>query len=160
VAASQGHLDIVWVIVVAAAAAIIGDNIGYVIGRKGGTKLLARWAWTRRMRDKYMPPTQRFFNAHGGKTIFLRALRRGPARLRRVDRRDHAHALVALLRLERGGWDLLGRPRRPGRVLPRHAAADAIQKWGLIGAGVAVAVGILLFLGVHYLSKRVVREED
>ena len=24
----------------------------------------------------------------------------------------------------------------------------------------AVAVGILLFLGVHYLSKRVVREED
>jgi len=40
-----------------------------------------------------------------------------------------------------------------------HAAADAIQKWGLIGAGVAVAVGILLFLGVHYLSKRVVRED-
>jgi membrane protein DedA with SNARE-associated domain len=160
VAASQGHLDIVWVIVVAAIAAIVGDNIGYLIGRKGGTKLLARWAWTRRMRDKYMPPTQRFFNAHGGKTIFL-------ARF------------VAVLRVF-GAW-IAGITHMPwwrffawnaaggicwavlvGLVAYYlgHAAAGAIQKWGLIGAGVAVAVGILLFLGVHYLSKRVVREED
>ena len=42
-----------------------------LIGREGGTKLLGKWALTRRMRDKYMPPTKRFFEAHGGKTIFF-----------------------------------------------------------------------------------------
>jgi membrane protein DedA with SNARE-associated domain len=160
VLASQGHLDIAWVIVVAAAAAIIGDNIGYWIGRKGGTKLLARWAWTRRVRDKYMPPAQRFFNAHGGKTIFL-------ARF------------IAVLRVF-GAW-IAGITHMPwwrfllwnaaggicwavgvGLVsyYLGHAAADAIQKWGLIGAGVAAGVAVLLFLGVHYLSKRAVGEED
>ena len=73
VAASQGHLDIVWVIVVAAIAAIIGDNIGYCArahGRAEAARALRRW--TRRMRrQRTCRPTQRFFNAHGGKTIFL-----------------------------------------------------------------------------------------
>src|SRR6476646_1627486 len=36
VLASQGHFSIRWVIVVATAAAILGDNIGYWIGRKLG----------------------------------------------------------------------------------------------------------------------------
>src|SRR5271166_6286021 len=42
VLASTGKLDIVAVIAIAAAGAIIGDNIGYVIGRRGG-----RWALER-----------------------------------------------------------------------------------------------------------------
>ncbi len=44
IAASSGRLNIVAVIAVAAAGAIIGDNIGYVIGRNGGRKLLERRA--------------------------------------------------------------------------------------------------------------------
>ena len=32
----QGHFSLFWVIVVAASAAIIGDNIGYWLGREGG----------------------------------------------------------------------------------------------------------------------------
>src|SRR5689334_15656820 len=40
--ASKGKLQIEVVIPLAAAAAIIGDNIGYVIGRKGGRWLLVR----------------------------------------------------------------------------------------------------------------------
>jgi len=160
VLASQGHFEIEWVIVVAAVAAIIGDNIGYWIGRKGGTKLLDRWAFTRRMRDRYMPPARRFFDAHGGKTIFL-------ARF------------VAVLRIF-GAW-IAGITHMPwwrffawnaaggicwavlvGLVsyYLGKAAADAIQKWGLIGAGIAVALAVVLFLGLHYLSKRVAGEED
>jgi len=160
VLASQGHLDIVWVIVVAAAAAIIGDNIGYWIGRKGGTRLLAKWAWTRRMRDKYMPPAQRFFDRHGGKTIFLArfvaVLRVFGAWIAGI---THMSWWRFLAWNALGGifWAIL-----VGLVAYYlgHAAADAIQKWGLIGAGVAAAVAVLLFLGVHYLSKRFVRQED
>jgi membrane protein DedA with SNARE-associated domain len=160
VLASQGHFDIQWVIVVAAAAAIIGDNIGYWIGRKGGTKLLDRWAFTRRLRDKYMPPARRFFDAHGGKTIFLArfvaVLRIFGAWIAGI---THMPWWRFLLWNAAGGicWAVL-----VGLIayFLGHAAADAIQKWGLIGAGVAAGIAVLLFLGLHYMSKRVVREED
>jgi len=160
VLASQGHFEIQWVIVVAAAAAIIGDNIGYWIGRKGGTKLLDRWAFTRRLRDKYMPPARRFFDAHGGKTIFLArfvaVLRIFGAWIAGI---THMPWWRFLLWNAAGGicWAVL-----VGLVayFLGHAAADAIQKWGLIGAGVAAGIAVLLFLGLHYMSKRVVREED
>src|ERR1035438_7153213 len=42
VIASQGKLKIELVIALAAAGAIVGDNIGYAIGRKGGRWLLER----------------------------------------------------------------------------------------------------------------------
>ena len=42
VLASSGKLEIGLVIAIAAAAAIVGDNIGYLIGRKGGRWLLER----------------------------------------------------------------------------------------------------------------------
>ena len=50
VLASQGKLQIELVIPLAAAAAIVGDNIGYVIGRKGGRWLLERPGAFRRQR--------------------------------------------------------------------------------------------------------------
>jgi membrane protein DedA with SNARE-associated domain len=71
VIASQHDLSIVAVIVVAAAAAIIGDNLGYLAARKGGRKLLDRYRLTRRMAEKYLPRGERFFAKHGGKAVFL-----------------------------------------------------------------------------------------
>src|SRR4051795_5795487 len=40
--AQNGQMDIVLLVVVASAAATVGDNIGFAIGRKGGRKLLMR----------------------------------------------------------------------------------------------------------------------
>src|SRR6476659_6415907 len=40
--AHDGQMDIVTLVVLASAAAIIGDNVGFMIGRKGGRKLLMR----------------------------------------------------------------------------------------------------------------------
>ena len=40
--ASRGKLAIEAVIVIAASAAIVGDNLGYVLGRHGGRRLLVR----------------------------------------------------------------------------------------------------------------------
>ncbi len=69
--ASKGHLSIVGVIAVATAAAIIGDNIGYWLGRKAGRPLIYRYEWTRRFAERVMPPAERFFEKHGGKAVFL-----------------------------------------------------------------------------------------
>lgn len=65
------RFSIVEVIVVAAAAAIIGDNVGYWIGRVGGRRLLERWGPIRRYAERVLPPAERFFARHGGKAVFL-----------------------------------------------------------------------------------------
>jgi membrane protein DedA with SNARE-associated domain len=71
VLAAKGRLSIAAVIVVAAVAAIVGDNIGYWIGREGGRRLLYHWKTVGRFADRVLPPAERFFERHGGKTVFI-----------------------------------------------------------------------------------------
>lgn len=71
IAAKSGQLQIEWVIVVAAAGAIVGDNIGYLIGRKGGRKLLERPGPFYQRRLVLLAHGDRFFAAHGAKAVFL-----------------------------------------------------------------------------------------
>jgi membrane protein DedA with SNARE-associated domain len=70
--AAQGHYSIVEVIAIAAAAAIIGDNLGYwLLGRVGGRALFRRWGWLRRYSDRVLPRAERLMARHGGKTVFF-----------------------------------------------------------------------------------------
>ncbi len=71
VLAAQGHLELGLVIGFSALAAIVGDNVGYWIGRRGGRPLFARCRLLARYADRLLPPAERFFARHGGKTIFL-----------------------------------------------------------------------------------------
>jgi len=71
VLASQGVMVLWEVLVVAALAAIVGDNVGYWIGRKGGRTLLLRWRVTRRTAQRLLPPGERYFRRHGPKTVFF-----------------------------------------------------------------------------------------
>jgi len=71
VLASRGKLDIVTVIVVAAAAAIVGDNLGYLIGRRGGRRLLMRPGPLHARRLELIEHGDRFFARHGPKAVFL-----------------------------------------------------------------------------------------
>jgi membrane protein DedA with SNARE-associated domain len=71
VLAAQGHYSIVSVIVVAAAGAIVGDNAGYWIGRKGGRALLNRTPYIRDYFARVLPPSERFFERHGAKAVFF-----------------------------------------------------------------------------------------
>ncbi|HEY7966290.1 MAG TPA: DedA family protein [Solirubrobacteraceae bacterium] len=70
-AAASGRLSIVLVIVVASAGAIIGDNIGFAIGRRGGRKLLERPGRFEAERRRVLEIGDPFFERHGGKAVFL-----------------------------------------------------------------------------------------
>jgi membrane protein DedA with SNARE-associated domain len=71
VLASQGHLTLPLVIAVAAGAAIAGDNVGYLIGRRGGRRLLARPGRWEDRRRRLLAQGETFFERHGGKAVFL-----------------------------------------------------------------------------------------
>jgi membrane protein DedA with SNARE-associated domain len=71
VLASQGKLQIELVIAIAALAAIVGDNIGYQIGRKGGRWLLERPGPFQRHRLAVLRTGEPFFEQHGPKAVFF-----------------------------------------------------------------------------------------
>jgi membrane-associated protein len=71
VLASRGKLQIEWVIALAAIAAIVGDNIGYLIGRKGGRWLLERPGRFHRQRLEVLRTGEPFFERHGPKAVYL-----------------------------------------------------------------------------------------
>jgi membrane protein DedA with SNARE-associated domain len=68
---SSGKLQIELVIVIAAAAAIVGDNIGYLIGRKGGRWVLERPGAFERQRKEVLLIGEPFFERHGPKAVFF-----------------------------------------------------------------------------------------
>lgn len=69
--AQDGSLHIEVVIAIAAAAAIVGDNIGYLIGRRFGRGLLTRpGRWDARRRNALVAG-EAFFDRHGPKAVFF-----------------------------------------------------------------------------------------
>ena len=69
--ASQGKLQIVFVIALAALGAIVGDNLGYLIGRKGGRWLLERPGPFEGKRRDMLVRGEPFFERHGSKAVFF-----------------------------------------------------------------------------------------
>lgn len=69
--AGAGRLNIVAVGVIGFAAAVIGDNIGYAIGRFGGRLLVERWGRYVLLTPERLDKTEDFFNRHGGKIIAI-----------------------------------------------------------------------------------------
>jgi membrane protein DedA with SNARE-associated domain len=156
--ASQGKLDPVAVIAVAAAAAIIGDNGGYWVGRRWGRQILKKWKRVERFAERVIPPSERFFEKHGGKTVFF-------ARF------------IAILRFT-AAW-LAGISRMPwwrfffwnaaggltwaiGVTLLAYyggkAAAEAFDRYGLIGAGAIVGAVVLVLGAIHVWRRRMLPE--
>lgn len=154
VLASQGHYSIVVVIAVAAAAAIIGDNLGYlIIGRWGGRRLFERWGFLRRRTAHVLPATEQLMEKHGGKVVFF-------------------GRFVAILRYT-AAWvaGIAGMPWRrflfwnaAGGICwatlvglvsyyAGGAAADAIQRYGIYAVAV-VGGAVLVFWGITHFGKK------
>jgi membrane-associated protein len=69
--AHDGKMEIVPLIVLASAAAIIGDNVGFAIGRKGGRRLFEMPGPFHRQRIDALAVGEPFFARHGPKAVFL-----------------------------------------------------------------------------------------
>ena len=159
VLASQGALSIGWVLPVAIAAAVIGDNLGYWTARAGGRRLLYRTRLTHRYAERYLPRGERFFARHGGKAVFLGrfvAVLRVTAAWTAGLSRMHWWRFFF--------WNAAGGIAWASAVgltsyFLGNAAAKAINRYGLYAAGGALLLAVLGFLVVRWLESRVVGEE-
>ncbi len=71
VLAGAGHLSLPLVILVSVTAAILGDCLGYVIGRRGGRVLLLRPGRFVAKRHRMLHGAERFFARYGDAAVFL-----------------------------------------------------------------------------------------
>jgi len=70
-AAVSHQLQIPLVIACAAFGAIIGDNIGYLIGRTGGRSIVVRYGRYVFIKPEHLVLAEAFFAKHGNKTVFF-----------------------------------------------------------------------------------------
>jgi membrane protein DedA with SNARE-associated domain len=70
--AGHSHRLSVWAIfAVAAIAAVVGDNIGFLIGDKGGYRLLRRYGPRIGIHETNLKMGRYLFDRHGGKVVFF-----------------------------------------------------------------------------------------
>ncbi|MFZ1323712.1 MAG: VTT domain-containing protein [Candidatus Saccharimonadales bacterium] len=69
-AASQGELSLPILIIAVVTAAIVGDNVGYSIGRRAGPRIFKKEDGIL-FRQEYLEKSEEFYEKHGGKTIII-----------------------------------------------------------------------------------------
>ena len=70
-AGTTHQLDIGLVILAAIAGAIIGDNIGFILGREVGYRLVSRYGRFVGLNERRIRLGQHLFRRHGGKIVFF-----------------------------------------------------------------------------------------
>lgn len=154
--ASQGHGNIVAIIVLAVAAAVLGAVLAYFVGRRWGRELLTRWEWFERISHKGVEKSQAFFDRHGSKAVFL-------GRFVPVLRATLGW-MAGVARMPIGGflvWNVLGAVAWGSLIgllsyYLGQAVINAVERD--LGIGIAAIAGIALLLaGLHLLGKRLER---
>jgi membrane protein DedA with SNARE-associated domain len=158
VLASEGHYSVTSVIAVAAAGAVVGDNLGYwLIGRVGGRALFRRWRWLSRYSNRVLPRAESLMARYGGTAVFFG---RFVAILR--------YTVAWVAGLSRMSWWRFLFWNAAGAVCwatavgltayyGGKAVADAIARYGLY-AGIVIAVGIVIgWLVIRFAHTRVER---
>lgn len=159
VLASQGRLHIELVIPIAALGAIVGDNVGYQIGRKGGRWLLERPGWLQHQRVRVLRTGEPFFQRHGPKAVFFGRFVLGL--------RVWASWLAGATRMRWPSfllWNALGGACWATAIgLAAYflgtAAGSAIEAFGIYGL-VAVLIALAVLLTAHIRHRRRVTAEE
>lgn len=69
--ASHGALDIRWLLLLAWAGAVVGDNIGFFIGKTGGHRLLVRYGGRIGITQERLQKVEKFFHRYGDAVIIF-----------------------------------------------------------------------------------------
>ena len=138
-----------WLIfAVASAAAIVGDNIGFWIGDKGGYRLARRYGTKVRLDERKLKVARYLFDRHGAKVVFF-------GRFVSV-LRTYAAFLAGTSKMR---WRKFLPANASGGIvwagiytLAAYLAGDALQRasgtisWVLGGAAVAAVIAVLLLV--------------
>ena len=160
-AAVDQQLQIPIVIACAALGAIIGDNIGYQVGRTGGKAIVEKYGHYVFIKPQHLERAEKFFARHGDKTVFfgrfIAVLRAWAAFLAGV---NHMNWRSFLIYNAAGGilWAIIygtigyvaGRAFHDNFTQVEHIARTV--SW--IGAGVIVATVIAIFFVVRWRRKQ------
>jgi membrane protein DedA with SNARE-associated domain len=153
--ASQGKLQIWLVILIGVASAIIGDNLGYLLGRKVGRDVLEAPGPLQRRRKAVIGAGDRFFAKHGNKAVFfarwIALVRFAAAWLAGINRMPFKQFFF---------WNALGGISWGitfGLVgyFGGRAAAHVLERAGIVGA---IVLGVALVGGLIALRVRERRE--
>ncbi len=153
VLASQHKLQIWLVLVIGIASAILGDNIGYLLGRRLGRGVLTGRGPFRSHRQRAVAAGERFFERHGNKAVFLgrwvALVRVAAAWLAGINHMPFRHFFF---------WNALGAVTWGttfglAGYFGGSAAAHFITQFGLAAAGVVVVVVVGVWL-VRRLRER------
>jgi len=154
IVASRGRLQIEVVIALAAAAAILGDNIGFAIGRKLGRRLLTAPGPLLHHRRRVIAVGEPFFDRHGPKAVFLgrwvTGLRITAAWMAGVTKMPWPTFLF---------WNALGGIAWAISIgllayFVGHSAEKIIHIAGLGGAGAVVVGGVVVWLVLRARRRR------
>jgi membrane protein DedA with SNARE-associated domain len=149
VTASQGSLSIVGVLLVGIAAAVIGDNLGYLGGRLFGRRVLLWGRWQRERRRRWLDEGDRFLDDHGALAViggrWLPVARFTVAWLAGINEMPWRQFVV---------WNAIGGVSWVTTIglaayFIGHAAESAISALGLVGL-----FGLILALVTHGIWSR------
>jgi membrane protein DedA with SNARE-associated domain len=152
--AGDGKLSLPLVIVTAAAAAILGDNIGYQIGRRGLRRLLDRPGRSQTRRQRAIARGDAFFQRYGPAAVFfgrwLPGLRVFAAWLAGANRMPWHRFLF---------WNALGGIGWAATIgslayLLGRSASGSLGAIGLAGIAIAVVVFVVHRVRVHVRDGR------
>lgn len=156
-AGSTHRLNIFAIVAVATAAAIIGDNIGYWLGRRGGGAFVARYGRVVRLDSKKMKVGRYVFARRGFVVVFF-------GRFISI-LRTYAAFLAGLSRMPLGRFALAnaagGLVWAVGYAAAAYGLGSAASSLGstatLVGLGITTTLTVL---GVFVLRKRMHRLEQ
>lgn len=69
--AARGEFNIAWVIFYGMLGALIGNNIGYFLGLRGGRPFIEKFGHRFFISDTRIKAAEEYFDNHGGKTVFI-----------------------------------------------------------------------------------------
>jgi membrane protein DedA with SNARE-associated domain/membrane-associated phospholipid phosphatase len=147
----RGHLDLGDTIAFGILGAVVGDQIGYWVGREGGRPFVLRWGRYLFITPARLGRAEAFFERHGGKAVFLARFFSG---LRVFG------ALVAGISRMRWGTFLIynalgGAVWASAVVLVGYflgSSLGLVERW--LGRVSILLIGLLIFAIVLYLTYR------